>query len=283
MFGEPVIFQKFSEFPTFDEEEPRFELMHSRLSYLRPQPFGLMHGHLQSVHDLIAIILCAKETGMDSRDELKSLAVILSAEAYAEKVWELIHQEIPLTDSTDEFMPDLVGLNALMWDDADEIIQNPGGHESLFVFLTFCLGGEFAERSQWDEARIAFDWPEFEPIVLTPADFDEQAAVDCLNKRNASDLVGALEVGFFPPDTVFFNENPEDGSWCGLEISGENLEYLQDEWEESKPVCDRYTIATEAVDGDPNRLLDLIAAMDAGHMISHEPREEGEGTNEDDD
>ncbi len=262
----------------FDDDLPSFGSICGQMESLKIHPFGHMEGHLEWLQGQIRIIRLAKDTGMDKRDELKILVVQFSAQAYAEKVWELIHQELPLVDTEEEFRPDLMGLNNLTWDDADEILENPSGgyNESLLVFLVFCLTGENAEQEQWDEARAAFGWPEFEPIVLDPDNYDEDAAMQYLIDHQADDLQGALEIGFFSPDNVFFSQNPEDGSWEGLEINAENLDYLKDEWEEAEPVCKRYGIALRALDKDPERYTVLIAAMEAGHMISHD-EVQGEG------
>ncbi len=255
----------------FDSDLPNFETMCGQMQSLKIQAFSHMEGYLQWLQGQIRIIRLAKLSGMDKRDELKTLPVLFSAQAYAEKTWELIRQDLPLMDSEEEFLPVLMGLNALTWDDADEIISNPDGYnESLLVFLVFCLTGENAEQEQWDVARTAFGWPEFGPIVLDPDNYDEDAAHQYLVDHQAEDLWGALETGMFSPDNVFFNQNPEDGSWEGLEVNAENLEYLQDEWEEAEQVCQRYETAVKALDKDPSRYTVLIAAMEAGHMISHE-------------
>lgn len=251
-----------------------FDSMILRLQHARPFRIDQMEGLLETIQNTIHTIQAARVCGMDQRPELKTLAVIFSADAYAAKVQELIEKEIPLEDMGDGFLnPSLMGLNAWTWDDVDEACDDPTGYSnSLEVFLVYCLAGtNDANEESYQKARAHFDWPEFEAIDLGSYEhYDEKAARAYLVDHDASDLIGALEVGFFAPDNLFFSINYEDGSYEALDFTPDNLKILQDAWAEAKPVVERYGVACEAIRREPERLLTLIDAMNAGLLIQHD-------------
>ena len=251
-----------------------FDSMVESLHNARHREIDQMSGYLDGIKSTIRAIHAARVCGFDQRPEMKTLYVLFSAKAYIEKVWDLINKEIPLEDiGEDGLCPSLVGLNAWTWDDVDEACTDPTEYyNSLEIFLIYCLAGsEDANEESYQKARAHFYWPEFEAIDLGSYEhYDEQAARAYLVDHDASDLIGALEVGFFAPDNLYFSNNYEDGSYESYDFTPENLKMLQEEWAEAKPFVDRYVTACNAIGREPERLLTLIDAMNAGLMIRHD-------------
>ena len=260
-----------------------FRDMHRRLSRAGMPTLKKAQDALTDTLNLARAVQVIRDCGVDQRPELKTLFAISSASGYIEASWDLVKGEIPMYDALfDEEDEDgepvefihyaLIGFNEFISDDISEVLESPGERDSLTVFILFLVTDPDLgrpEKISWDAARKYYRWPEFEPFTAQVGGNDAALAIAkrYLESHDSSDLIGAIEVGFFPPYNLFYTPNPEDGSYEPLERNAENIAFVMSEWKEAKPYFEHYNTAMAAIEREPERLLVLIEALKEAGMI----------------
>lgn len=230
--------------------------------------FELVEEKLQAVSHTVQMINLVRELGYQERPSLKTLACQFSDVAYAETAEEMILDEIPHFDNMEEdgyINPEPLGLNGYTYDEAEDILSAPDGqyYGTLLSFLLFIVGG-FEDEELWRNNQAVFDWPFDEMVTFETSiwKLNEERVRAYLVEHNCECLLGAVEYAIFPPDNRFFDIQPEEDN--SVEFTAENILELKRDYDEIKPVMDRYNFACRCVAEDPKLLLTLVEALRFG-------------------
>ena len=224
--------------------------------------FGLINV-FNSLAGNSAIIKLAHELGIDHSERAmqERNSRNFSLDSYLYTLFDEIVGDLPVMEFQSEAVlyPYNLGLNQFTWDEIDEIFEGAIETDSLVAFLLWVIENN-------DDANIFFmmqekyHWP-FEEFVSVKEIPKLSTIKNRLKKLGADDLLPAVIWGLFPPDNLFFNNSVECADY--LEFNRENLDYLREEFEKVRELCDDFAEVKNAVEADPENLIYLAEALGA--------------------
>lgn len=233
-----------------------FVVLKQSLAGKRMTKFDHRFDDLTIYKNQIEIVRLVRKFKLQDHPDLNTLVCQLDPNAYCRKAVELLLADIPYEEVEDELyvVPELQGLNGVMEDDIDEILntERPYRDSSLFNFMLFLLEPDYVEDN-FAVHRDFYKWPmktlpEFPDENFWKVDHD--AAKQYLVDVGCEEMCGAVDFFFGETYTLFFDLTPEDEGLY-MPVNEETILKLREDWELTRPVMDAFKQAEEAVDRDP--------------------------------
>lgn len=248
-----------------------FEQMAEFVRSKKPLPFDQLEEQLEFKRKIARTVRAARESGLARDARLSTLNCVFSDEEYCRGVIHILSTDLPLFEEDLDDENDLtlytqpMGLNNYIEDDVYEMSSDPSDcrdEMSLTVFLMLLNYG-ICDPEPWMACIERFNWPIEEAFsVQWGSDIDRSYLRRYFKRKGLPELFDAIQMALIPDGNPFLCGSPEDLDSICFEITGENIKYLYEAWDEAERLLSGFEKASRMVAVDPSLVAMIGKALE---------------------